>query len=147
MFSYKSLISNKAEPTPNDSCLALRLAHEGTGVIKKIGESASCECKVGDKVTSIEGNYADYWLTSQANLVKMPTGLDPKYVLGGPVGCAIYSNDRFGIRLGDRVSVIGAGFMGIRCIQIARLKGASFILAQDPIDWRLAFVPSAGSVV
>lgn len=111
------------------------LGHEGNGIVVAIGRNVK-GFKEGDVVTTIEGAYAEYFLASPDSLVKLPDNLDPKWIIGEPVACYVHAGNRFGIRLGDHVAVIGCGFMGLGCLQLAKIQGASFICAVEPIDWR-----------
>lgn len=48
----------------------------------------------------------------------------------------MHAGNRFGIRGGERVAVIGCGFMGLICQQLAAYQGAGSILAVDPVAYR-----------
>ncbi|MBN1259166.1 MAG: zinc-binding dehydrogenase, partial [Anaerolineae bacterium] len=61
------------------------------------------------------------------------------------VACCVHAAERFGIRPGDRVAVVGCGFMGLVCMQLARYQGAGHILAVDPIDERRAMALQLGA--
>ena len=49
------------------------------------------------------------------------------------------------IRLGDRVAIFGLGAIGLVAIQLARLAGASFVVAVDPLDGRRAVAEETGA--
>ena len=111
------------------------LGHEGSGVVEKVGEAVD-GFKPGDYVTALGGTYTEFFLAAPDELVKLPALADPVYALGEPLACCVHAAGRFGIRLGDRVAVIGVGFMGITCLALARMQGPSFIAASDPFAWR-----------
>jgi threonine dehydrogenase-like Zn-dependent dehydrogenase len=56
--------------------------------------------------------------------------------LGEPVACCVHASWRFGVQPGDRVAVVGCGFMGLVCMQLARRQGADHIAAFEPIGER-----------
>lgn len=113
----------------------LLLGHEGSGIIIELGEGVS-KLKVGDKVTSLGGAYADFFVAHEDTLVKLPNEVDPLYALGEPLACCVHASDRFGTQDGDKVAVVGCGFMGLICLQLAKLQGASQIVAIDPVEYR-----------
>lgn len=120
------------------------LGHEGSGVIEAIGQNVH-DFKEGDTVTALGGSFAEYFLASPNSLVKLPKGLNPLWALGEPVACCVHAGNRFGIQLGDRVALLGCGFMGLMCLQLAKLQGAAFICAIEPIPWRLKVARQLGA--
>jgi len=90
----------------------------------------------GNVVTSLYGAYADYWVSPPELLLRVPGNIDPVMAMGEPVACCVHAANRFGIRLGDRVALVGCGFMGLTCLQLARLQGAATVVALEPIAWR-----------
>ena len=57
--------------------------------------------------------------------------------LAEPMGCVVKGTKYAGIQPGDTVVVVGAGFMGLGFIQLARVWGAGKVVAFDLNDWRL----------
>ena len=49
------------------------------------------------------------------------------------------------VRVGDRVAVFGLGAIGLMAVQLARVAGASFIVAVDPIEPRRAVAARTGA--
>lgn len=125
--------------TRNDSAAdhhGIRLGHEGSGIIAGVGDSVA-GFQVGDKVTALGGDYAEYFVTTPDKLAKVPESIDVTVALGEPIACCMSGARRFGVRMGDRVAVIGAGYMGLNCMQLVRLQGAAEIVVFDLLDWRL----------
>lgn len=112
------------------------LGHEGSGIVDQVGGNVA-GFKVGDAVTALGGKFAEYFTVPADRLVKLPAGVDPRWALGEPVACVIHAGNRFGIRVGDRVAVIGCGFMGLLCLMVARLQGAAFTCAFEAMPWRM----------
>ncbi len=121
------------------------IGHEGSGTIVEVGAGVGA-FKVGDRVADLgNGTYSEYFLTKPSMLVRIPDGLSFEDALGEPVACYVHASGRFGIRPGDRVAVLGCGFMGIGCIQMAKLEGAGSLIAFDPISWRRTKALEAGA--
>ncbi len=114
----------------------IQIGHEGSGVVTAVGPYVE-HFSVGDRVTSLYGDYAEYFLAEASHLVHIPDGIKTHMALGEPVACCMAGAEHFGIALGDRVAVFGIGFMGLVTLQLARLQGASEVVVFDIIDWRL----------
>jgi threonine dehydrogenase-like Zn-dependent dehydrogenase len=120
------------------------LGHEGTGIVTAVGRNVG-QFAEGDLVTALGGAYAGYFVAQPHQLIKLPAGLDPLYALGEPIACCIHAGHRFGIRPGDRVAVVGCGFMGLICLQLARYQSAGVIYAIDPIAERREMAGELGA--
>ncbi|MGQ9629359.1 MAG: zinc-binding dehydrogenase [bacterium] len=112
------------------------IGHEGSGIVEEVGEEV-VDFKVGDRVTLMGGRFSEYDAVDARIAAKIPPGIDPLWALGEPVACVVHAGWRFGIRLGDTVAVVGVGFMGLLCLQLARISGTARIFALDLLDWRL----------
>lgn len=122
----------------------IRLGHEGSGVVAEVGSQVT-EFKEGDRVTSLYGDYAEYFLAERTHLTRLPAGIEVKMALGEPLACCMSAARRFGIRMGDRVALVGCGYMGLSCLQLARLQGAAEVVAFDLLDWRLETARKMGA--
>jgi L-iditol 2-dehydrogenase len=88
-----------------------------------------------------------------AELVRVPaaqaftTGGAPvrHAAMGEPLACVTHSTRLGGLRGGDRVAVIGAGFMGRLHLAVARLRGAASVGLVDISADRLAEAREAGA--
>lgn len=65
--------------------------------------------------------------------------------LAEPMGCVVKGIKCAGIQPGDTVAVVGAGFMGLGFIQLARVWGAGKVVAFDFNDWRLGKARELGA--
>ena len=75
----------------------------------------------------------------------MPDSVEAVFALGEPIACCVHAADRFGTQPGDRVAVVGCGFMGLVCLQLAKLQGAGDIVAIDPVPYRRAMAEELGA--
>ncbi len=114
----------------------LLLGHEGTGEVVAVGSDLDEDAWLGQRVTALGGAYADYFVTTPEAVVRLPQDADPTLALGEPVACCVHASWRFGVQPGDRVAVVGCGFMGLVCLQLARLQGAAHVTAFEPIAER-----------
>ena len=98
-----------------------RLGHEGSGTVATMGRNTT-GFRIGDVVTALGmPAFADYFITKPEMLVRLPPEIDPVNALGEPVACCIHAGNRFGIRPGDHMAVVGCGFMGLICLQLANI--------------------------
>jgi threonine dehydrogenase-like Zn-dependent dehydrogenase len=137
IFSYKQF---RREPEDRE----LWLGHEASGTVPQVGEQVR-EFAPRDRVTVLGGAFAEYCVADEAQLARVPQDVDLRSALGEPVACCIHAGWRFGIRLGHRVAVIGAGFMGLVCAQLARLQGAGHLAVLDVLPWRLPMAEELGA--
>jgi len=96
--------------------------HEGWGVVDAVGPGVSGLAE-GDGVAGLVYRaYADYDVARAVDLVPLPDGAGP--FPGEALGCAVNVVRRSGIREGDTVAVVGAGFLGCVIVQLAAAAGA-----------------------
>jgi len=96
--------------------------HEGWGVVDAVGPGVH-GLSEGDRVAGLVYRaYADFDVARAADLVPLPEGAGP--FPGEALGCAVNVVRRSGIRAGDTVAVVGAGFLGCVIIQLAATCGA-----------------------
>lgn len=98
--------------------------HEGWGRIEQTGKMVRNFSK-NDRVAVLSSNaFAEYETVSEDHIVKLPSHINSIPFPGEPLGCAINVFKRCEIRPGQKVAVIGAGFLGNIIIQLAVKKGA-----------------------
>ena len=89
--------------------------HEGVGYVSKIGAEVT-GVKEGDRVAG--GGFATVRNLSAERLYKIPESAKPdEQWIVEPVSCAVTGVDHCQIRGGDRVAVVGCGFMGLLITQ------------------------------
>jgi L-iditol 2-dehydrogenase len=137
--------------------------HEWAGVIAELGRgvegfsvgqrvvapnSAPCGrcfyCRRGrlslcENLILLNGAYAEYIAVParivEQNLIAIPDDVPFRLApLAEPLACAIHGIERSKIQLGDTVSVIGHGPIGLMLTRLAKLKGARVIVVgRNPI--------------
>ncbi len=93
-----------------------------------------------------DGAFQDYVITRPRFTHPIPTGV-PFWTaaLAEPTSVAVHAVRRSGLRLGDRVAVIGAGPIGLLTIAVARASGAGTIVAFDLEENRLEAARQMGA--
>ncbi|HHY46909.1 MAG TPA: alcohol dehydrogenase catalytic domain-containing protein [Firmicutes bacterium] len=106
--------------------------HEISGTVEKVG-SAVQTLRKGDRVVVYTyGGFAEYCKVPGSEAILIPDGIPfDVAAMTEPVGSAIAAGWRSRVRIGDRVGVIGVGFMGALMIQVALLQGALEVVAID----------------
>ncbi len=98
--------------------------HEGWGRIEDAGKMVRNFSK-NDRVAILSSHaFAEYETVSEDHIVKLPSHIDSIPFPGEPLGCAFNVFKRSEIRPGQKVAVIGAGFLGNLIMQLAVKKGA-----------------------
>ncbi|GAB3597744.1 alcohol dehydrogenase catalytic domain-containing protein [Microbacterium tumbae] len=109
-----------------------RLGHENVGRVSAVGSEAG-RWQVGDVVTGLGGEgFATKAVFDADALVPLPAGIAPEHALGEPLAVLEEAISRAGIRPGDRVAVVGLGFMGLGLLQLAALRLPSLLVGIDP---------------
>jgi threonine dehydrogenase-like Zn-dependent dehydrogenase len=120
------------------------MGHEASGEVTAVGEGVE-GFTPGDRVSVNGGQFAEAVAADAGFVGHVPEGVELTHALGEPVACCLHAARRFGIRLGDRVAVVGSGFMGLVCMQLARWSGAAEVCAMDLLDWRLDMARDLGA--
>lgn len=103
------------------------LGHEGWGVVDAVGEEVE-DLSPGDRVAVLSSHaYAEYDVAPQAQVIKLPSTLDPQPFPGEPLGCAMNIFKRSRVEPGDIVAVVGTGFIGLLLVQLCANAGAEVI--------------------
>lgn len=99
----------------------------------------------------IDGAFAEYIRipaggVRSGNVFPVPEGLSfEKAALAEPLACVMNGQDRVGVNVGDVVTVLGAGPIGILHIKLARLSGVRTIIVSEPSALRRAAALKAGA--
>lgn len=127
----------------------MRLGYEWVGVVREAGQAVG-GVQAGDLVhlalphrqtqtVTISDDPSGQWLV-------LPDNLDPAHAAllqSGTIALQAIHDAR--IKLGDRVAIFGLGTFGLLAVQLARLSGAGWIAAVDPIEGRRRLAQSFGA--
>jgi threonine dehydrogenase-like Zn-dependent dehydrogenase len=135
--------------------------HEGIARVIAVGPGAT-RFREGDWVTGCGLGVTELCNMSEYSLYKVPSIGAPEHWIIEPVSCIVTGLDHSALRAGDRLAVVGCGFMGLMFVQAlskslvdrlvaididpARLEMARTFGATDVIDARSADVGSLQSL-
>ncbi len=113
--------------------------HEGWGRVDAIGPDVTT-VRVDDRVAVLAyHSYAEYDLAPETNLVRLPDTLVNQPFPGEALGCAMNVLHRSQIKAGERVAVVGVGFLGAVLAQLAARRGAKVIaISRRPLALEIA---------
>ena len=121
----------------------------GTCSACRRGRSALCKQPQGgalsDGTISMGAGLAEYVVVPARQAYETGDAPIEHASMGEPLACVAHSVRLSGFRAGDRVVVIGAGYMGRLHLALARALGAASIGVVDVSDERLAEASSAGA--
>ncbi|WP_211224608.1 MDR/zinc-dependent alcohol dehydrogenase-like family protein [Salinimicrobium xinjiangense] len=101
--------------------------HEGWGTIDAVGAGVK-DLKEGDRVTALTYKaYATHDIAKEDTVVKLPESLSGKAFPGEPLGCAMNIFNRSDIQKGQKVAIVGSGFLGSLLVQLVKSAGAEVI--------------------
>jgi threonine dehydrogenase-like Zn-dependent dehydrogenase len=116
--------------------------HEGLGYVAKVGSGVK-GFKEGDRVAG--GGFASRRNLPAERVYKIPESeLADQYWIVEPVSCIVTGLDHCRLRPGDRVAVIGTGFMGLMMLQGLLHSYAEEIIAIDVVQSRLDLAQQLG---
>jgi 2-desacetyl-2-hydroxyethyl bacteriochlorophyllide A dehydrogenase len=120
----------------------MRLGYEMVSRVVEVGQEVR-EVRVGDLVHTAtpHGTATVVNLDEDAGkeipMQALPSGVSPEQgVFAALIGVALAAVHDAQIKVGDHVAVFGLGAIGLLVAQLARLNGASHIVAIDPIARR-----------
>lgn len=99
----------------------------------------------------IDGAFAEYVRipvggVRSGNVFPVPEGLSfEKAALAEPLACVMNGQDRVGVNVGDVVTILGAGPIGILHVKLARLSGVRTIIVSEPNALRREAAIKAGA--
>lgn len=118
--------------------------HEGWGVVEAVGPEVE-RVKEGDRVATLgDRAYAARQRTAADQVVPLPEELAGRPFPGEPLGCAMNIFERSGIGPGDRVAIVGVGFLGALLTQLAVAAGAR-VVGLSRREYSLEVARSAGA--
>lgn len=116
--------------------------HEGIGYVTKVGPGVA-GLREGDRVAG--GGFATVRNVPASRVYAIPvSSLPDQHWIVEPVSCVVTGLDHCRLRPGDRVVVIGAGFMGLLMLQGLLRAPVSQLVAIDVVQSRLDLARQLG---
>lgn len=108
------------------------IGHESVGVVEKIGANVK-GFAVGDRVTGLGGGaYKEYIVVEPHKMAHVPDSLKDEDAISEPLACILSAATKLPIKtLGDRIAVVGCGYMGLGAIALFRAMGYGDVIAID----------------
>lgn len=104
--------------------------HEPMGVIAEIGSGVT-KFKVGDRVSGLYSGNSEYALSDEDHVFLIPDNIPDEAAVLEPLSCLISAVSKVKIPMvGERVAVVGCGYMGCGAISLLKLRGA-YVVAVD----------------
>ncbi len=101
--------------------------HEGWGRVVALGKDVS-KFKVGDRVTALSFHaFAQFDKVDQKEAVLIPEEFTEEHFPGEALGCAMNVWQRSQVMPGDKLAIIGVGFLGGLLCQLATRSGVSVV--------------------
>ena len=123
-----------------------RLGNMTVGEVIEVGEGAT-RFQIGDRVFG-HLPIRETHIVHEERLEEVPDKMSSEAIVySDPAGVALSPVRDGKIGLGDRVAVFGLGAIGQMAVQIARLQGARWIAATDPIPVRRELAKRHGADV
>lgn len=162
------------EPHPlSGRCAPLTLGHEAVGIIDAVGDGVPLEvgtpvaiesnmfcgecywCRRGDltlcaHLASLglmgDGGLAEYMMAPAHMCIPFSDDLPAEQAaLAEPLSVAVRAVSKAGVGIGSTVAVLGAGTVGLLCVQVARLAGAKAVIGVEKLASRRALALQLGA--
>lgn len=118
-----------------DSMYAAPPGHEGIGYVSKLGPGVT-DIEIGQRV--VGGGFGKLRNAPVRSLYKVPeSNLADQHWIVEPVSCVVTGMDRCELKAGQRIAIVGCGFMGLMFIQGLSGLGADQMIALDIDDRKL----------
>jgi threonine dehydrogenase-like Zn-dependent dehydrogenase len=95
----------------------------------------------------LDGGHATYCLVPAENAYAAPGLSSEEAALAEPLACVLHGLDLADVRAGDRVAIIGAGWIGLLMLQCVRLRGASRIVVSETVASKRGLAARLGADV
>ncbi len=108
----------------------MSFGHEPIGTVVEVGDEVK-KVKVGDKVSGLYSGQTEYAVAKEENVFVIPEQLSDSDAILEPLACLVSAVSKVKIQVtGDRVAVVGCGYMGCGAIALLKTRGA-YVVAVD----------------
>ena len=122
---------------------AAQAGHEGVGYVTKLGPGVE-SMEVGQRVCG--GGFGRLRNVSPGSLYKIPdSNLADHHWIVEPVSCCVTGIDHCQLKAGERIAMVGCGFMGLIMLQMLKGMNADQVIALDVDDRRLELSMELGA--
>ncbi len=119
--------------------------HEGVGVVARRGAGVT-RVEEGDRVVGGQLGFSEYDVMPAAALHVLPAGEKrAEHWIVEPVACVVNGLDQCALKAGDRVAVVGCGFMGLMFVQALSRSLVDRLVAIDINAKRLEMAKRFGA--
>ncbi len=126
-----------------DSAYAAPPGHEGVGYVAKLGAGVT-GIEVGQRVAG--GGFGRLRNMPANRLYRIPdSALPDQHWIVEPVSCVVTGMDHCQLKAGERLAMVGCGFMGLMMVQGLAGAGADQLIALDVDDRRLELALEMGA--
>jgi L-iditol 2-dehydrogenase len=133
---------------PDGAAYPLLHGHEGAGIIRRVGERVT-GLRPGDKVTAMgndSGLFGQFANVPAQAVAKLADDVeDYENWIAEPVACVLNGIEWSLLRPGDRVALVGVGFMGLLLMQALAHTLAQEVIAMDLDPRRLELAQQFGA--
>ena len=127
----------------SDSPYAAPPGHEGVGYVTKLGAGVT-NIDVGQRV--VGGGFGRLRNARAASLYRVPdSNLEDHHWIVEPASCVVIGIDCCRLKVGERLALVGCGFMGLMMLQGLRGAGADQLIALDIDERRLELAMEMGA--
>lgn len=115
----------------------MKFGHEPMGVVVEVGADVK-KLKVGDRVSGLFSGSGEYAVAPEADVFFIPDSITDEEAILEPLACLVSAVSKVKIPvIGDKVAVVGCGYMGCGAISLLKLRGA-YVVAVDLKEASLA---------
>lgn len=140
-------LQKRDSPTPKASQFPILMGHEPGGEIVAVGANVS-HLKPGMRAVSLGSQGFAEYCTCKADYVHpIQDSTAFTHALGEPIACAFNAARRIDLQPGEKVVLVGCGFMGLMLLQILKLANPGVIVAIDVRDDVLELARTFGADV
>lgn len=108
----------------------MSFGHEPIGTVVAVGDDVK-KVKVGDRVSGLFSGHTEYVIANEDDIFALPDELSDSDAILEPLSCIVSAVSKVKIQVvGDKVAVVGCGYMGCGAISLLKTRGA-YVVAVD----------------